>query len=1672
MKTKIGLFLFTMLAWASMGFAAPGDKVATPKSYYNLVKINNFASNILALSQGAKPCSDPEWKLSFNGTEYTSDGKNNVGYYSTWTGPVVGPWASTSTFTDIGDCIASVDDADPANLAEALEKNWIKVENMRKVPLELWSDLDLHEFAGDDDEGLCSKNHVPLTMMDSTSFNGNHFTVKHLCYAATITEDSPMTTPVGFFKSASNVSLMNLNINGVRIYINGESTNGADYYPVGAFVGAVNLVTVDSITLANDSIQAPFAGGLVGLVKNSTISNISGDDDILITNKTVIKKGYAGSAAMEKVSDHTVFLGGLAGAAVRSQSAEDPTFVNDSVKVDVHDYATGHKSALGGIAGMFETIGGSQDNLQVFTKYKDNGEIVATRISGGTSMGGLFGVISVHREVSGATPSANVVIKGGKFDGKIYNASAPYDATVLNSGVIAVGGLVGFDSTAQSSSLQFVESYAKVDVKDSLKVKGIYQYYAGGIMGYGGSCESGSVVDSEYLSIVNSKTEGAIALSASGAEVEGVHSDAYLGGIVGSACLARARGKSLTNDTSLVTITSKVKTGLDKSKVSQGNNARDSVYVGGIIGYVTLAVSQKADTLSGLYYDGSISVEDSLNNVYVGGLIGGFVKTSGNKLIHLEKSIARSNGTLISYKAKEAAAVSTGNNLQVAVVGGACGACDEIGGMNFVGVSGDSNVMGKHAGDSMYVGGLVGSTNANNAETVVKNSYSIGNILVSANNAGNAKYVKKVGYLVGSALLSRGFEFISCYHYGEDKDDLPLEPFGLLSTGADVTSSWRDHKDIHFVIRNGSERKLQGGPKHQNGTELATTMKTSKFAGFLNGAYEKDTDYGWSFVKDSNSDLPIFAYGPNKPIAPDVVYIVTFVDMQGTAIKSAYVDEHGKAVPPTLEEMENYQYEGYTFTGNWLCAKDYEDVTSDMTVTAEYSINKYKVMFFNYDGSKQIGDTQEIEYMKPATAPEAPVREGYTFTGWDDDSYTQVKDHLKIKATYAANEYLILFRDYNGRKILESPLLYDAAVSAPVNVVRASTAEYTYSFKGWDPEVTVVKGDAVYTAVYDSAKVKYEVVFVDEDGIQIGKTQLVEYGAAAVAPKAPVHKGYTFVRWVPAKFDYITKDLVVNAVYEKNPESSSSVVSSSSVTSSSSSGKISSSSSEVAPKSSSSSSVRGQLKIVEPKIEKSGNSAVLLTFGVANADTITTARVVVTGEKDTLLTTDIPASVVNGGQWELTPAPIGKFNVTLTVGDNVQSDKFVGSFEVASEIKTAPGSWQMVSLSAFDKRSFDSDDAVLYWWDEQNPVGDFWQYHAYGGEKTDATRGFWYGTTDGKPLVIRESTGSKDSEIVWELDNRYSGWNLVANPYGWKVDLTKGVAENGVEVAFWRWDSEAGQYDPMPTEIGPYEAVWAKVSQKTTWRMSAAPVFSFKKRTADEVKNALHKDAAGVNGAWNLKVSLADEYGKKDSWNVIGAGAEESLDEPPAGMGNHVSLAIREVLADGKKGSKLAKSIKAVANEYRWILDMSASSVRDGKLAFEGIAELNKQGLKLFVESDGESKELRDGQSLNVALMKSSKQVEVRVAAGNAVVASSKISGFGSTLAGDMLQLGFTASEALAGARASYAVVGVDGKKVAAGQFKAAAGMNQFSLKAPKTGVYFVKVKVGSQQLSGKVLVR
>ena len=88
---------------------------------------------------------------------------------------------------------------------------------------------------------------------------------------------------------------------------------------------------------------------------------------------------------------------------------------------------------------------------------------------------------------------------------------------------------------------------------------------------------------------------------------------------------------------------------------------------------------------------------------------------------------------------------------------------------------------------------------------------------------------------------------------------------------------------------------------------------------------------------------------------------------------------------------------GYTFKawrGIW------ENITEDSTVTATYDINIYKVDFVDHDGT--LIDSQSVEHGKSATAPENPIRDGYTFKNWDKD-YSSITENLIITAVYEKN---------------------------------------------------------------------------------------------------------------------------------------------------------------------------------------------------------------------------------------------------------------------------------------------------------------------------------------------------------------------------------------------------------------------------------------------------------------------------------------------------------------------------------------------------------------------------------------------------------------------------------------------------------------------------------------------
>jgi len=210
--------------------------------------------------------------------------------------------------------------------------------------------------------------------------------------------------------------------------------------------------------------------------------------------------------------------------------------------------------------------------------------------------------------------------------------------------------------------------------------------------------------------------------------------------------------------------------------------------------------------------------------------------------------------------------------------------------------------------------------------------------------------------------------------------------------------------------------------------------------------------------------------------------------------------------------------EGYTFKG-WDVA--FDNITADTTVTAIYEINKYTVSFVGFDGA-DLG-SQTVEHGAAATAPEAPAVEGYTFKGWDV-AFDNITADTTVTAIYEINKYTVSFVGFDGADLGSQTVEHGAAATAP-----EAPAVEGYTFKGWDVAFDNITADTTVTAIYEINK--YTVSFVGFDGADLG-SQTVEHGAAATAPEAPVVEGFEFKGWDVA-FDNVTGDLTVSAIYEE-----------------------------------------------------------------------------------------------------------------------------------------------------------------------------------------------------------------------------------------------------------------------------------------------------------------------------------------------------------------------------------------------------------------------------------------------------------------------------------------------------------------------------------------------------------
>ena len=806
-------------------------------------------------------------------------------------------------------------------------------------------------------------------------------------------------------------------------------------------------------------------------------------------------------------------------------------------------------------------------------------------------------------------------------------------------------------------------------------------------------------------------------------------------------------------------------------------------------------------------------------------------------------------------------------------------------------------------------------------------------------------------------------------------------------------------------------------------------------------------------------------------------------DKDGNHLDNPQIVEEGKsAVVPKDPNPVN----GLCFAGWSKNTDDYTNVTREMTVSAYSKACEYTVTFTYLEKDGTPGKkSQTVEYNKSATPPSnddiPKTDDGQCFDGWDAD-YSKITDDLTVPAKYKTCVYTVrfMYTDNKGVPHIEKTETVEHGESATAPDVPKKMDDLC--FISWNPSFSNVTGKLDVTAKYDICKYTVKFVYVDADGVNAEKVETVVHGNDVTGPDDVAKKkgDLCFAGW-KGELTNVTSDMTLEPEYKLCAVSSSSVAqSSSSVVASSSSEatpassnaessssvKANSSSATVQSSSSkagSSSSQKSLYEIAAPKVKQDGSALrMVLDDSTAKISDKVDCHIQVVSDAGVYLDTVVAGKVIDkakNGTWRLDPAPAGEYSVNFTFTDGEESVTYKKIFSTPKQKNLVMHSWQTLSMYAFCQNGTDncvSDKASVYWWDETNPVGDYWQYRKYSvKDKFDSTRGYWYGPVDNEPLVMNLKTPDSNAEIVWKLQNKYSGWNLVANPYGWYVKLPQ---QDGVRFA--KWDSDASEYVPTDT-LGPYEAVWVQTDKSRTLRIPLKAVI-----VLEDEKKSLSKSAASDD--WNLRVVLSDNNGKRDSWNELAVGSAKSLSEPPAGMGDRVNLSIVE----GKK--RFAKSVKQNSDNLEWNLEASATTPRAGRLSFVGLERVLAKGLRVYATVGDEMFEVTNDKPLDVQLSPKSKKVSIRVTKGavTANIAKNWLSGFRVNQTSNVLNVGFDAASELAGANVKVSIVGIDGCVVATNRGVANAGSNVVSMKKPKLGVYFVRVRVGSQSASKRIMVR
>ena len=186
-------------------------------------------------------------------------------------------------------------------------------------------------------------------------------------------------------------------------------------------------------------------------------------------------------------------------------------------------------------------------------------------------------------------------------------------------------------------------------------------------------------------------------------------------------------------------------------------------------------------------------------------------------------------------------------------------------------------------------------------------------------------------------------------------------------------------------------------------------------------------------------------------------YTVTFNAYGGSPTPDEqHVKSGEKAVPPADPTLKGFTFAFWYLGENEQTATAYNfntPVTENITLTAKWEINKFKVTFDSNGGSKV--DPQVVEYGLYAKKPADPTLKGFTFACWylgeneqtatAYDFNTPVTENITLTAKWEINKYTVTFDPNGGTPVPpKQEVEYGLTATKPDDPTRTG-----YTFDGW-----------------------------------------------------------------------------------------------------------------------------------------------------------------------------------------------------------------------------------------------------------------------------------------------------------------------------------------------------------------------------------------------------------------------------------------------------------------------------------------------------------------------------------------------------------------------------------------------------------------------------------------------